>query len=49
MLTENSQSDFDNSKKAEYVDLDGFAVADVENKDKLANPVKISEIGTQQN
>jgi hypothetical protein len=43
MLTEKSQSDFDNTKKAEYVDLQGFAVADETNKHKLSHPVKISE------
>jgi hypothetical protein len=49
MLTEQSQSDFDNTKKAEYIDLEGFAVADSENKDKLSNPVKLSEAGIQKN
>jgi hypothetical protein len=44
MLTEKSQSDFDNTKKAAYADLEGFAVADEANKDKLNRPVKISEI-----
>lgn len=43
MLTEKSQSDFDNTKKAEYVDLEGFAVADEANKYNLKAPAKISE------
>ncbi len=38
MLTDKSLSDFNNSKKAEYYDADGFEVADKENKDKLKNP-----------
>ncbi len=44
MLTEDSQSDFDRTKKASYVDLNGFAVADEANKNKLNEPVKISEV-----
>jgi hypothetical protein len=44
MLTEKSLSDFDNTKKAEYFDADGFAVADSKNKQKLANPTPIEEI-----
>jgi hypothetical protein len=41
MLTERSQSDFDNTKKAEYYDKEGFLVADEENKHKLKNPQKV--------
>lgn len=44
MLTEESQSDFNRTKKAAYIDLDGFDVADEDNKNKLKRPVKISEI-----
>jgi hypothetical protein len=44
MLTEKSLSDFNSTKKAEYFDLDGFAVSDEENKQKLANPKPIKEI-----
>lgn len=44
MLTEKSLSDFNTTKKAEYFDADGFAVADKENKQKLANPKPIKEI-----
>jgi len=40
MLTEQSQSDFDNTKKAEYIDAEGFQVADEANKEKLNKPVK---------
>lgn len=44
MLDENSQSDFDNTKKAEFYDADGFAVADAANKDKLKNPRPVKEL-----
>jgi len=49
MLTEKSQSDFDNTKKAEYYDLEGFCVADEENKDKLVNPKPITELSDHNN
>lgn len=35
MLTDKSSSDFDNTKKAEYYDADGYQVADEKNKHKL--------------
>jgi len=44
MLTEKSQSDFDNAKKAAYYDLEGYAVADEENKDKLKKPDTINNL-----
>lgn len=47
MLTERSQSDFDNTKKAEYFDKEGFFVADEDNKAKLKNPAKIENIETE--
>ena len=40
MLTSESMSDFDSTKKAEYVDAEGFKVADEANKDKLKKPVR---------
>lgn len=43
MLTPESQSDFDTTKKAEYVDAAGFGVADAANKSKLKDPKKIQE------
>jgi hypothetical protein len=43
MLTEDSMSDFDNTKKASYFDADGPNVADESNKDKLKRPVKIKD------
>ncbi|MEI6702598.1 MAG: hypothetical protein WCL71_03560 [Deltaproteobacteria bacterium] len=44
MLTEESQSDFDNTKKAEYYDAEGFGVADAENKDKLKAPRSVQDL-----
>ena len=43
MLTEESQSDFDTTKKASYFDEEGFGVADEDNKDKLKKPAKIKD------
>jgi|GEM_PF-5025335 hypothetical protein len=40
-VTTNSFSDFDSTKKAEYYDEDGFAIADSQHKDKLKKPLKI--------
>ena len=40
MLTTDSKSDFDTTKKVAYIDADGFQVADEANKDKLNKPVK---------
>lgn len=40
-LTENSKSDFDTTKKAEFVEKDGFEVADAANAAKLKEPVKV--------
>ena len=47
MLTEQSQSDYDHTKKAEYYDAEGFAVADEKNKHKLTKPEPI--VKTQEN
>lgn len=41
MLTGNSQSDYDTTKKAEYFDSEGFSVADEQNKHKLNKPEKL--------
>ena len=49
MVTEKSQSDFDHTKKAEYYDKEGFAVADEANKEKLKQPVKLEELENIQN
>jgi hypothetical protein len=49
MLTEKSQSDFDNTKKAEYYDNEGFLVADEANKDKLNSPQPIIDLADSQN
>jgi len=47
MLTSESQSDFDNTKKAEYYDEEGFMVADEANKDKLAKPVPVTKLSEE--
>lgn len=47
MLTDKSLSDFDHSKKVEFYDLEGYEVADKENKDKLKNPQPITSSDTQ--
>ena len=44
MLSEKSKSDFNNTKKAEYYDAEGFEVADAENKHKLKNPQRVEEL-----
>lgn len=44
MLTDRSASDYDHTKKAEYYDADGYAVADQANKNKLKNPKPIKEL-----
>jgi hypothetical protein len=41
MVTENSQSDFDLTKKAKYYDEMGTGIADENNKDKLTKPAAI--------
>jgi len=40
-LRPDSKSDFDYTKKAEYIDNDGFEVADKANKSKLKTPTKL--------
>jgi hypothetical protein len=44
MLTEKSLSDFDNTKKAEFFDEEGFLVADEANKSKLKTPKPIIDL-----
>jgi hypothetical protein len=48
MLTEKSQSDFDTTKKAEYYDKQGFAVADKDNKHRLKEAAKVEETQKEQ-
>jgi hypothetical protein len=43
MLTEKSVSDYDNKKKAEYYDAEGFTVADENNKHKLNKPEPVNK------
>ena len=47
MLTSESLSDFDNTKKAEYYDAEGYAVADEQNKHKLNNPKSVQELNKE--
>lgn len=44
MLTKESSSDFDSTKKAEFYDEAGYQVADKANKDKLNSPKKIEQL-----
>lgn len=44
MLTEQSQSDYNNTKKAEYYDAEGYFVADDANKHKLSKPEPIKNL-----
>jgi len=44
MVTTDSQSDFDMTKKAVYYDEDGPEIADENNVDKLKKPVRITEL-----
>lgn len=37
-ITAESKSDFDSTKKAEYMDNEGFELADKSNKNKLNKP-----------
>lgn len=48
MLSEKSKSDYDNTKKAEYYDKDGFAVADEANKHKLVKPEPIKNLNNEE-
>ena len=44
MLSEKSQSDYDNTKKAEYYDAEGYSVADEANKHKLNRPEPVKNL-----
>ena len=44
MLTEDSVSDYNNTKKAEFYDREGFSVADRDNVSKLKDPAPIKEL-----
>jgi hypothetical protein len=44
MLTENSLSDYDTTKKAAYYEKNGFAVADENNKYKLKDPQPVVSV-----
>ena len=44
MVTPDSHSDFDSTKKAEYYDEEGTGIADESNKNKLRRPKRIEEI-----
>lgn len=48
MLTADSCSDYDHTKKAEYYDEDGFMVADEANKDRLAKPALVKKLKEEQ-
>lgn len=43
IVTKDSFSDFDSTKKAEYFDAEGDSIADKANKDKLKKPVEIKK------
>ena len=47
-VTTESRSDFDHTKKAEFYDEAGFAIADKKNVDKLKKPVRIAETPNQE-
>ena len=49
MVTAESRSDFDATKKAEYYDAAGFEIADKENKEQLKSPRKITELDEENN
>lgn len=49
MLSEKSHSDFDKTKKAEYYDEEGFAVADKDNRHRLKTPVPLKNLEKEDN
>ena len=49
MLTDKSISDYDNTKKAEWFDEEGYTVADSANKDKLKSPKNIKDLTAEEN
>lgn len=44
MLSTESRSDFDHTKKAEFYDEDGYEIADAENKESLKNPKPLTNL-----
>jgi hypothetical protein len=48
MLSEKSKSDYDNTKKAEYYDAEGFGVADEAHKDKLNKPEPVKNLNNEE-
>ena len=42
VMTENSHSDFDLTKKAKYYDEEGDKIADEKHKHKLKKPIRIN-------
>ena len=49
MVTTESKSDFDSTKKAEFYDEEGFEIADRDNKAFLKKPKKITELVEENN
>ena len=47
MLTDKSQSDYDKTKKAAYYDLDGYEVADEDNRHLLSKPAVIENLSKE--
>lgn len=48
MLTSKSKSDFDNTKKAEYYDKEGFNVADEQTKHMLKSPARVENLNKEE-
>jgi hypothetical protein len=48
MLTDKSVSDYDQTKKAEWFDEEGYTVADDANKDKLKAPKSIKDLNKEE-
>lgn len=44
MITPETRSDFDATKKAEYYDEEGFELADRDNVDQLKKPKRLNEL-----
>lgn len=47
-LREDSKSDFDMTKKAEFAEEDGFYVADSANAKQLTKPIRLSDQGKKE-
>ena len=48
MLSAESKSDYDNTKKAEYYDKEGYAVADKANMHKLKSPESVEKLKVEE-